>query len=217
MKLRNRILACVLTVMLVMPSFVAMAEEAPSVSENAIQETDTSTDAKKAAESSVDATEPEEENREENEIQSLSANAIQNPPEIDVVLYNTGNCEIGIMSQEMSDYLEQLYENGETDAAENYLWRFRYVKQWDTFKPDGSYTINIPEPNPFFPYEVKFTSEGTSTREWFLSPEDSVEVGGHTFQVSATIDDTALTQMTLEVAGDIVVVYPERKSFTNDV
>ena len=37
MKLKNRILACVLTVMLVMPSFGVMAEEAPSVSENAIQ------------------------------------------------------------------------------------------------------------------------------------------------------------------------------------
>ncbi len=224
MKLKNRILACVLTVMLVMPSFGVMAEEAPSVSENAIQETDTLADLEKSAKSSADVIEPEAEESEENVIQSLSANTIPNPPEIDVVQYNTGNCEIGVMSQEMSDYLEQLYENGETDVAENYLRRFSDVKQWDTFNPDGSYTINIPEPNPFFPYEVKFisvwtsefNSERTTTREWFMSPEDSVEVNGHTFQVSATIDNTALTQMTLEVAGDTVVVYPKEKSFTND-
>ena len=125
MKLKNRILACVLTVMLVMPSFGVMAEEAPSVSENAIQETDTLADLEKSAKSSADVIEPEAEESEENVIQSLSANTIPNPPEIDVVQYNTGNCEIGVMSQEMSDYLEQLYENGETDVAENYLRRFR--------------------------------------------------------------------------------------------
>ena len=71
MKLKNRILACVLTVMLVMPSFGVMAEEAPSVSENAIQETDTLADLEKSAKSSADVIEPEAEESEENVIQSL--------------------------------------------------------------------------------------------------------------------------------------------------
>ncbi len=84
------------------------------------------------------------------------------------------------------------------------------------FDEDGSYTINIPEANPFFPYEVQFTYNGEVTNEWFMSPDDSVEIGGHTFYVSAYFDGTALTQMSLKIGGDTVVVYPEEKEFTND-
>ncbi len=218
MKLRNRILACVMTIMLVMPSFASLAEEASSVSENAVQMTETSKDSEKMSKASADTAETETEDQEEN-VQALSDNALPEPPEKDVVQYNTENCRIGVMSQEMSDYLDKLYEAGDTETAEDYLWEFeRYyeVKQWDTFQADGSYTINIPEPNPFFPYEVQFTYDGMTTEEWFLSPEDQVEVGGHTFKVSAAIDDDALTQMSLEIAGDTITVYPEEKYFTND-
>ncbi len=84
------------------------------------------------------------------------------------------------------------------------------------FEEDGSYTINIPEANPFFPYEVQFTCDGEVTTEWFMTPDDSVEVGGHTFYVSAYFDGTVMTQLTLDVAGKEVVVYPEAKEFTND-
>lgn len=84
------------------------------------------------------------------------------------------------------------------------------------FEEDGSYTINIPEANPFFPYEVQFTHDGETVNEWFMSPDDNVEVGGHTFYVSAYMDGTALTQLSLEVGGKTVVVYPEAKEFTDD-
>lgn len=84
------------------------------------------------------------------------------------------------------------------------------------FGEDGSYTINIPEANPFFPYEVQFTYKGETVNKWFMAPDDSVEVGEHTFYVSAYFDNTAVTQMSLDVAGDRVVVYPEEKEFTDD-
>ena len=83
------------------------------------------------------------------------------------------------------------------------------------FEDDGSYTINIPEENPFFPYEVQFTCNGEVTNEWFMTPEDSVEIGGHTFYVSAAFDNTAVTQMSLNIGGDIILVYPEEKEFTD--
>ena len=49
-----------------------------------------------------------------------------------------------------------------------------------------------------------------------MTPDDSVEVGGHTFYVSSYADGTVLTQMTLKVGGDIIVVYPEEKEFTDE-
>lgn len=83
------------------------------------------------------------------------------------------------------------------------------------FEEDGSYVIQIPEENPFFPYEVQFTYKGKVTNQWFLTPDDSVEIGGHTFYVSANFDNTVVTQMSFEVAGDTVIVYPEEKEFTD--
>ncbi len=83
------------------------------------------------------------------------------------------------------------------------------------FEEDGSYTINIPEENPFFPYEVQFTYKGKTLNEWFMTPDDSVKVGGHTFYVSAYFDGTVVTQISFDVAGDTVVVYPEKKKFTD--
>lgn len=47
------------------------------------------------------------------------------------------------------------------------------------YAEDGSYTINIPKANPFFPYEVQFACDGEVTSQWFMAPDDSVEVGGH--------------------------------------
>ena len=113
----------------------------------------------------------------------------------DEVRFNTGNYEFSVVSQE--DFFDW-------DLGDDY------------FDDDGSYTINIPEANPFFPYEVQFTYKDKVTEEWFMTPDDSLEIGGHTFYVSAFFDDTAVTQMSLEVGGDTVVVYPEEKEFTND-
>lgn len=107
--------------------------------------------------------------------------------------FNTGSKVYYVVSQED-------FDNGFGDVS---------------FEDDGSYTINIPEENPFFPYEVQFTWEGRTKNVWFMTPEDSVEIGGHTFYVSAFFDGTVVTQMSFEVAGDTVVVYPEEKEFTD--
>lgn len=118
--------------------------------------------------------------------------------EADKVWFNTGNLAVSVIDPSVS----------ENEA---------YQSQWmDLFAEDGSYTINIPEENPFFPYEVQFTCNGETTNEWFMNPEDTVEVGGHTFHVSAYFDNTAVTQMSLKVGGQQVTVYPEEKAFTND-
>ncbi len=118
--------------------------------------------------------------------------------EADQVWFNTGKLAVSVIDPSVS----------ENEA---------YQSQWmDMFAEDGSYTINIPEENPFFPYEVQFTCNGETTNEWFMNPEDTVEVGGHTFHVSAYMDGTAVTQLSMNVAGKEVVVYPEEKEFTND-
>ena len=85
------------------------------------------------------------------------------------------------------------------------------------FEADGSYTIQIPEKNPFFPYEVQFTHNGAVTTEWFMTPDSGIEVGGHVFKVNADFDGSEITQMSLNVAGQEVVIYPERKKFEDNV
>lgn len=111
------------------------------------------------------------------------------------VCFNTGNRVCNVVSKE--DFEE--YELGD-----------------DHFEEDGSYTIHIPEENPFFPYEVQFTYDGKIKNKWFMTLDDSVTINGHTFYVSAHFDETAVTQMSLSVGGDKVIIYPEKKKFTND-
>lgn len=109
------------------------------------------------------------------------------------IIYNTGSFNVHVVSA----------EDFENDLGDAY------------FEEDGSYTINIPEENPFFPYEVQFTYDGKTENEWFMNPEDSIEIDGHTFYVSASFDGTAVTQLTMDVAGQEVVVYPKEKEFTD--
>ena len=113
----------------------------------------------------------------------------------DEVIYNTGDYEVHVVDEDI------FKEESLGDAH---------------FEDDGSYTIAIPEENPFFPYEVQFTHDGKKEEAWFMDPDDSVEVDGHRFYVSAYFDDTAITQMNLEIGGEIVPVYPKEKKFTND-
>lgn len=111
----------------------------------------------------------------------------------DTVCFNTGHYRISVVDREA-------FDAGLGDAF---------------FEEDGSYTINIPEENPFFPYEVQFSYGDKTASEWFMSPDASVTVGGHVFHVSASFDGEAVTQMSLSVGGDTVVAYPERKTFTD--
>lgn len=86
----------------------------------------------------------------------------------------------------------------------------------DLFAEDGSYTIEL-EPDAFFPYEVQFSCEGSTWQEWFMTPKDSVVVGGHTFTVtSERTDPSALIQLGVWVGDTYVAAWPEEKTFTND-
>lgn len=136
-----------------------------------------------------------EEISEEEELEEATpGDALRGTPQEEVI-FNTGNAKVSVVTYE--DFMES--ELGDAYFAE-----------------DGSYTIQIPEDNPFFPYEVQFTYDGEVTEEWFMSPDDSVEIGGHEFYVSAYFDGTEVTQMSLNVAGETVVVYPEKKEFTDE-
>lgn len=112
---------------------------------------------------------------------------------MDEIVFNTGSGNVAIAQSSVSG----------NDCADDY------------FEEDGSYTIQT-ELNAFFPYEVQFTCNGEVSRQWFMTPDSFVEMGGHTFYVNAAADGTIVTQMSLEVGGDTVVVYPEEKEFTED-
>ncbi len=115
----------------------------------------------------------------------------------DAIFYNTGNFRVCVVKE----------EDAESIAEEVMI---------DVFDDNGDYTIPIPEMNPFFPYEVQFTQNGKTESRWFMNPEDSVTIGGHTFYVKAEFDGTAVTQMSLKVGEDVIVVYPEKKEFTDN-
>lgn len=130
---------------------------------------------------------------QENPIEKATDSNAKQEKKEEQIIYNTGSFNVHVVSAE--DFAK--------DLGDAY------------FEEDGSYTINIPEENPFFPYEVQFTYDGKTENEWFMNPEDSIEIDGHTFYVSASFDGTAVTQMTLDVAGQEVVVYPKEKEFTD--
>lgn len=112
----------------------------------------------------------------------------------DTVTFNTNYLDIEV------GYDVEKAEQGETP----------YV----LFADDGSYTIELYEEAPFFPYEVQFTYQGHTTTEWFMDENDCVIVGGHPFNVVCLAG--APTYVGLELSGEYVPAYPERKVFTND-
>lgn len=215
-KFMRRGLAFMLAALLILPTLPASAEEPASSKPEVTQGTQTDTDEKPAplnTDNSGTESQPAEEGKEvpadaekkdENKQEELPkatpsnvSPAGEEPDKTDLegeVRFNTGNHEWSIVDKEA-------FDKGTGDGY---------------FEDDGSYTINIPEENPFFPYEVQFTYHDKVTNEWFMTPDDSVQIGDRTFYVSASFDDTAVTQMSLDVAGDTVVVYPEAKEFTND-
>ena len=192
MKCIKRSLAAAMAVLLMVPSQMVWAAPMPEGQVN-----DGTSAEKKKSESSLVKTATASSADEEvhngwKEITATPSSASWKPKE--EIRFNTGNAEVSVVSRE--DFFEH-------DLGDVY------------FEKDGSYTIQIPEDNPFFPYEVQFTYDGTVTEEWFMTPEDSVRVGGHIFYVSAYFDNTVVTQMSLKVAGDTVIVYPEEKEFTD--
>ena len=194
----KRGLAAALAAMLMVPAQPALAskQSPPDASEEEqlipeeIEEEELADEPEKATPSEVKKPRPTHEREEK-----ATPSEIEKREPEEEIIFNTGSQEVSVVSE------EDFYDYSLGDAC---------------FDEDGSYTINIPEMNPFFPYEVQFTYDGEVTEEWFMTPDDSVEIGGHEFYVSAYFDNTAITQMTLNVAGDEVIVYPEEKEFTND-
>lgn len=121
----------------------------------------------------------------------------------DVIRFNTGSYEYCVVNKSKMD---ELYTDQEASAELNH-----YV----CYDEEGNYTIPV-EVNAFFPYEVQFTYGGETVSRWFQTREDTVEIGGHTFSLNASADGDVVTQMSLNIGGDTVVVYPQKKEFTND-
>ncbi len=144
---------------------------------------------------------------------SVSVNVLQ--PEVELVQYNTENCVISVVNKETFAYMDTLEDE---EALNSFMETSLPGVNPQLLVPfdDNGNTIHIPEANPFFPYEVQFTCQGKTWSEWFMSPEDTVEVGGHRFYIDASFDDTAITRLSLNVAGDTIPVFPEPKTFTND-
>lgn len=82
------------------------------------------------------------------------------------------------------------------------------------FAEDGSYTIDLVEEDPFFPYEVQFTYQGETRTEWFMDENDCVVVGGHPFYVNCLVGTP--NHIGFQIGGEYVPVFPEEKTFTND-
>lgn len=215
MKSIKRSMAVLLSVLLMVPAQPVMAAEPFSTGlfeENTLQENteaaedqakegfgeimsgeeESFSESQKASPS--DADKPSEPYNPPETVEKASPDSAKKPEKKaeDEVIFNTGSYAFHVVDRE--DFFDRELGDG-------------------CFEDDGSYVIEIPEENPFFPYEVQFTYDGETTSEWFMSPEDTVEVGGHRFSVSAYFDNTVLTQMTLNVAGEPVVVYPEKKEF----
>ena len=90
---------------------------------------------------------------------------------------------------------------------------YHQIVNVERFNADGSYVIPLEE-NPYFPYEVQFILNGElSAEEWFMSPDDTVTVGGHKFSVS--FSGTA-RHIAFLVGDERVPAYPEEKWFRND-
>ena len=129
MKRIKRGLAAAMAAMLMVPSQTVWAAPLPEGQVNAgtSAETPESSPGKKATASSAD----KEVHTSGKKTTATVSSASRQPKE--EIRFNTGNAEVSVVSQE--DFFEH-------DLGDVY------------FEEDGSYTIQIPEDNPFFPYEV---------------------------------------------------------------
>lgn len=135
------------------------------------------------------------------------------------VKFNTGSYEYcvteestidGLRNEFVEKYGDDYADNPDADAERMELGH--YV----AWEPDGSYEIAV-EQDAFFPYEVQFTYDGKTDREWFMTEDSTVEVAGHTFRLDVPkASGDVVTRMELDIHGDTVIVYPEEKEFTND-
>lgn len=239
MRFMKKVVAFTMAVMLLIPSVAVNAEEPQVLGVQAAEQlgqeptaadTNTGTDEKKDNETPAVGDTADENAVQPEEKQGNASEEGKDAPEAEAQEEEKLPEEEQVQKEEEALPKNGASEEGKPQDIENvqfntgdYVWTIVNEDDFNTyeygdgyFEEDGSYTINIPELNPFFPYEVQFTSNGKTENKWFQSPDDTVEVGGHIFKVAANFDGTGITQMSMEVAGDTVVVYPEEKTFTND-
>lgn len=164
-------------------------EEAPPVKEEAPPSAEGDPPAGEGANPPAEGTEPPAESADPSGEGEL-------PPDAPVltgeeVVYNTGSMAVTV--------------GGDKALAEE-------SPQYALFDENGNYTIELPEENPFFPYEVQFTYQGKTTAEWFLDMDDTVEIGGHTFAVHS---DTEPNSIGVWIGDEYIAAYPEEKDFSD--
>lgn len=86
---------------------------------------------------------------------------------------------------------------------------------WDELTNETNVYVIEAEQDAFFPYEVQFTYNGETIKKWFMSQDDIVEIGDYQFGIHSDVTGTMVTEMSLDIAGKEVVVYPEEKAFTS--
>lgn len=111
----------------------------------------------------------------------------------------------GAAVQDFEDYADNMAAVSDAKALEHYT----------AYDADGRCRIPVEE-DAFFPYEVQFSYDGEVKKEWFLTRDDTVTAGGHEFYLDAPVSGNAVTQMNLNVGGDVVTVYPKEKEFAHD-
>jgi len=179
-------------------------EESKSTEESTTEEESESTEDFTTEKSTVEETTEEEttEIETETETETETAEVIAFADIEDVVTFNTGNMEISVIPSD--DYSDDLFE---ACLDENIFVQ--------PFEEDGSFTIEA-EADVFFPYEVQFQYDGSTENKWFMNPDDSISVKGHTFYIDSEDSGDVITQMKLSVGEKTITVYPEKKEFTND-
>ncbi|MBQ9438103.1 MAG: hypothetical protein IJU50_07190, partial [Lachnospiraceae bacterium] len=87
---------------------------------------------------------------------------------------------------------------------------------WELSEEDfqeGAYLIDIPETDPFFPYQVRFYQDGRTKDEYFMTPGGEVRVFGHSFRINPRFSGKNVTGLSLFVGDDQIQVYPAKKDF----
>ncbi len=142
----------------------------------------------------------------------------------DAVRFNTGRFEYQVMEpsqmESLAEEFERKYGAAVSDLEayeqnEDAVAEAKAFEHYTAYDEDGRCRISIEE-DAFFPYEVQFSYDGEVTSEWFLTREDTVNIKGHEFYLDAPVTGKVLTQMSLNVGGDAVTVYPEEKEFTDE-
>ena len=99
-------------------------------------------------------------------VPTLPASADEVVPAAEAVQFNTGNHTYSVVMQEAVRETEpEPVSGGDVSGSLGQDSGSDTAPAGDAyFEEDGSYTIHIPEENPFFPYEVQFTCGGEVIR-----------------------------------------------------